>query len=232
MNKKFILIFTLIIIMSSLVVFANGNIKLKYEAYESYAKIFLNYKEIKFDLPITVINGHTYVPLKETVEKSNLDIRYSEKEHKIILTKNSYDFDIYKVFESLFEFKLSDRAEILYYDYVVQNEEQYLKAKIAIDKKDLEYIKNLEENNNGLKVVESSDEWSYNKWKAIESSDEWSYLPNISKRYSWWNLLSIDETVISYERFKPRVYIKSIIGMGLFITEETDGQYYLYAIYS
>lgn len=228
MNKKFIVI----VIMSSLAIFANENIKLKYDVYKSYTKIFLNYKEIKFDLPVVIINGCTYVPLKETMEKSNLDIKCSEKDREIILTKNSYDFNIYKVFESLFGFKLSDEAEILHYDYVVQNKEQYLKAKIVIDKKDLEYIKNLEENTNELKTIKINNEWSYNKWKKIETSDEWSYLPNISKRYSWWDLLSIDKTIISYERFKPRIYVKSIIDMGLFITEGTDGQYYLYVIYA
>ena len=62
MIKKFTLITIIIFIMSSLVVFGKNNIK--YEVCESNIKIFLNNNEMKFDLPVFVINGRTYVSLR------------------------------------------------------------------------------------------------------------------------------------------------------------------------
>lgn len=212
MHKKFILITIIIIITSSLVIFAKDNIKLTYEGYESNIKILFNDKEVKFDLPIIMINGHTYIPLRETAQKANVNIAWIKEKNEILLNEDFTYFDIYKVFETLFEFKLSDKSKISEYSYTVKDEKPYLYAKISIDKKDVEFIKNFTEDN---------------KWESVE---HWNCSPTLKSICYWWDLSSLDETILSYRKLKTGINIKTC-ETCLFITEGLDNKYYLYAIY-
>ncbi len=216
MIKKFMLIIMIIFIMSSLIVFGKNNIK--YEVCESNIKFFLNDNEMKFDLPVFVINGYTYVSLRELVKKLNMQVIWNDKKRETDLNenmKNIQGFDIYKTFESFFEFKLSDKAEILNYNYDNNDEEHYLKVKVSISKEDIEIIKNFVKNNY--------------EWEEI---DEWESLSNINKGIYWWNLSDIDETIFAYGNFsKGRFNVNSMISICLFITQKSDDQYYLYALY-
>lgn len=212
MNKKFVLITIIIIVISSLAIFAKDNVKLKYEAYESNIKVLFNDKEIKFDLPITIINGNTYVPLREAAQKANVNITWLREKNEILLNEDLTYFDIYKVFETLFEFKLSDESKILEYSYTVKDEKQYLYTKVSIDKKDVEFIRDFTEDN---------------EWKLVE---HWTCSPNLKSICYWWDLLSLDETILSYKKFKTGIHFETR-EVCLFITENLDNRYYLYAIY-
>ncbi len=215
MIKKFIPISIIIIIMSSLIIY--GKNSMKYEVHNSITKIFFNDKEIKFNLPVVVINDYTYIPLREAAEIFNIKVNWSKDENKIMLSKNMSNFDIYKIFENLFKFKLSDEAEILYYNYSI-NKEQRLAAKISITKSDVEFIKNFVETNE--------------KWEVFEKWGPPFLLLHMNKKFSWWDLIDTKETIFSYGNFsKGHKTIKSVINICLFITEESDNQYYLYALY-
>ncbi len=217
MLKKFMLIVTVITIISTLVIYAKDNIK--YEVYDSNIRIFFGDKKIKFDLPVVVIDNYTYIPLRETAEKFNIDIKWDKNESKIILDDYMYGFDIYKIFENLFKFKLPSEAKILNYDYEIvggkqcNNDIQCLSLKISINENDIEFIKNSIKSNN--------------EWRVI---NEWETLSYMKKTFSWWNLTDITETILSYGYFSNNSE-KLTADTCFFINKESDSKYYLYAVY-
>lgn len=105
-------------------------------------------------MPVVIINDYTYIPLREVAKKLNIKVNWNKDENKIILSKDTYSFDIYKIFENLFKFKLPDETKILNYDYEIiggkqcNNDVQCLSLKISINENDIEFIKNSIKNNN------------------------------------------------------------------------------------
>ncbi len=236
MIKKFTLITIIIFIMSSLVVFGKNNIK--YEVCESNIKIFLNNNEMKFDLPVFVINGRTYVSLRELAKKLNIKVIWNNEKREIEIKQNMQDiqdFDIYKTFENFFEFKLSDKAKILHYNYSINDEEFSLRTKVLISKEDVEFIKNFVKDNANWELLDNN--WNpFANWEPFfdgESIDNIEPLQNIvGRKFYWWDLSNVNETIFAYGNFsKGRFTIKSMISIYLFITQESDDQYYLYALY-
>lgn len=211
MDKRIAILFIVLTAMLPVIIFANENVNVK---YDSGVTVYLNSNNILFDLPIVLINENTYVSLREAAEEIDLNVKWNENDREVILIENEYNFDIYKMFENLFGFRLSDEAEILNYKYNTEKE-HYLIAKVIISEEDVETIKNL-------------------NWHMIDEDYVSSYYTIFSyyaEEFKWWDLLSIKDTEFSYEKFKSGVYKKTVTA-NLFITKGEDGKYYLYAEYS
>lgn len=175
---------------------------------ESEVDIFFDDNKLQFDLPILNINNSIYVPLREVAEKFGITLNWNDDEHRIMLRNNSANVDIYAIFERLFGFRLSDKAEILHYDYTFTDGDDCFVGKISITQEDVDVIKKLTSNMYEIKECQF----------------------NGLSRYYWWDLEKF-EPVLSYETMKHRkTPLKSMIMVDFFVTQQ-DGDYYLYAVY-
>lgn len=175
---------------------------------ESEVDIFFDDNKFQFDLPILNINNSIYVPLREVVEKFGITLNWNDDEHRIMLRNNSANVDIYAIFERLFGFRLSGKAEILHYDYTFTDGDDCFVGKISITQEDVDVIKKL-----------ASDMYEIKECQF-----------NGLSRYYWWDLENF-EPVLSYETMKHRkTPLKSMIMVDFFVTQQ-DGDYYLYAVY-
>ena len=175
---------------------------------ESEVDIFFDDNKLQFNLPILNINNSIYVPLREVAEKFGITLNWNDDEHRIMLRNNSANVDIYAIFERLFGFRLSDKAEILHYDYTFTDGDDCFVGKISITQEDVDVIKKLTSNMYEIKECQF----------------------NGLSRYYWWDLEKF-EPVLSYETTKHRkTPLKSMIMVDFFVTQQ-DGDYYLYAVH-
>lgn len=209
MGKKVILVTSLLVItIMSTFVFAN----VKFEAYDSDIKIYYNDKEVKFKLPIVIINGNTYIPIKEAAEKLKIKTMWDEERKRVFLDENTYGFKIDKMFKNLYEIELPEGTEILNYDYVIEDNKQCLITKILLNKKDVE----------DLKAYLEKEKW--------EEINNWNSFSIYAEKYEWWDLLSIEETINAYKMVIPGIQKETV--EKIFFIAEKDLQYYLYTVYS
>ena len=209
MGKRIIVSVVVIMAMVFLLV-AFATTTMRYDAYESNAKIFFNEQEVEFDAPIVIMNDRTYIPLRETAEKANVLVEWNGTDNAVMLTDISQPVSLYKIFELLFNFALPDSAEILHYDYFAQYAEKHFRGKISFDRQDLEYIKS---NISRLITVEDLDWFDY-----------------YSRKYDWWDVEDIGEMIYACRGFKSGVELKTI-GISFLITEGENDQYYLYVVH-
>ena len=211
MSKKLVAIsIAITAVMSFLIASATNN--MRYDAYENDVKIFFNEQEVKFDLPVVIIDNRTYIPLRETAEKANVRVEWSGKDNAIMLTEGPQDVEAQKIFENLFGFELPDTAEILNYNYYMSHKEHCFNGKISFKEEDTNYFNNI-----------------FSKWTDIGTGI--NFLSTYSSSYSWWNLSDINDTIGAYQRFKTGVEIKTV-RVCAFVTEDENGQYYLYVSHS
>lgn len=217
------------IVILPLAAFAAG--KLSYEAYENDAKIFYNGKEIDFQLPVVTINGNTYVPLRETAEKTGVAVNWNGYYQRICLARNIQGIDAKEAFNSLFKIELPNSAEVLsyeYYDDILYEDrpEKHFAAKISFDEEDLEYVKS-----------QFSDGW-FEDYTEEELDEELAGLAGInarfvkvfSKEYEWWDLADPNDVLYTYWTYMSGTYVKTIVPR-VFISQSQEGQYYLYVNY-
>lgn len=210
MYKKVIVTIIAIIVLP-LAGFAAGRV---YEAYESDAKILFNDEEVDFQLPVVTIDENTYVPLREAAEKLGMTVDWNvpewyENQKNIRIVRNIPDIDAKEAFQNLFGFALPETAEVLNYEYFdydyVFDQSQIFAAKLSFQEEDLEYL------------VSRFSQWE----KGVNS-----YFRVISQKFGWWELLSKDEILYAYRRTQDG--IDSVVNSDVFITNPSDGQYYLY----
>ncbi len=210
MRKKLILLTTIVTIVVALCAFAYAADAIQYNAYEFGVKIVFGGKEIKFDLPVVTINGNTYIPLREAAEKSNINVEWNGDEQKIVLTEYPHDADARGIFNRLVGFSLPDTAEILNYDYSVDEEAQRFMTRISFSANDLEVMKN-----------------NFSGWLE----DDGRFLSLYNQENDWWDLVDIEKTVCAYHSYKTESYSKSI-PIRVYIAEESDNKYNLYVSYN
>ena len=87
----------------------------------------------------------------------------------------------------------------------VFDQSQIFAAKLSFQEEDLEYL------------VSRFSQWE----KGVNS-----YFRVISQKFGWWELLSKDEILYAYRRTQDG--IDSVVNSDVFITNPSDGQYYLY----
>lgn len=206
MNKKITIMFVIILTLLSSTVLSDN--MFRFDVYESNAKIFLNENEEDFDMPIITINGYTYIPLREMAQKANMVVEWDGDESKIMLSDNKSNFVGKKLFNDLFKFSLPDTANVINYDYFVENEEECFAAKISFDENDLEVLK-----------------INFKGWQ----DDAGKFLSFINQKYSWWSLDNIDDAVCAYHCFFSGTHIKTR-NARVYISSGENGKYYLHAI--
>lgn len=212
--KKFILIFNTIAVLFILFINVYSEDIFFYKAYKTDSKIIYDGNEIEFEAPVVTIDNHTYIPLREAAEKMDISVNWNGEENKIILTENSNDVYARELFNSLFKFALPSTAEVLNYDYYVENDEQYFAAKISFNQSDLEYI-----------TSKLSENYAYIDY--LNQRNYINFISVYSNEYPWWELSELTDSDLNYRIMKSGVY-KKTVEICFFITKASDGEYYLY----
>ena len=217
MHKK-IVFAVMAVIAIPLAVFAAGN--LSYEAYKSDAMISFNDMDVNFQLPVVTINGNTYIPLREAAEKAGIVVGWNGDEQRIRLTHNIQNIDAKEAFQNLFGFALPETAEVLNYEYynieVFEGEpEQHFAAKISFQERDLEYLKN--------QFSGWGEDFDAGNMIGVHTG----FVTIFNKKYEWWDLADTNEVLYTYWIWQKGEYVRTITSRA-FITNPSDGQYYLY----
>ena len=208
--KRFISPIILLIIVTSSISFAQS--LGQYAAFEINEKIIFNGEEQKFLSPVVTINERVYIPLREVAENNGVEVIWNGDGKDIELIGNFEEIKIRKAFEELFGFSLPDTAEIVNHEYFFEYEEPRFTAKISFEKEDLEYIKN--------GFLGNLDQG----WEEITNLER---VPPLWDLYSWWENPETKKIICIYDRFIKGIHAKTV-HILFYITEETDGSYYLY----
>lgn len=213
MKKTFLALVVLIAMVCSTMVLAED--APLFDAITYPFDIFFDGKKMNLNSPVVLINGQTYVPLREVAENMDLDVEWQGNRERILLTEKS--FDKKAVFEEIFEFSLPETAEILNYEYVIDpaTEEQYMTAKILFKESDLSHIRT------GLNKTTTER----SRQSLREVRNPLSYYSNV---YTWWDLSTLDNCKYVYNGFKSGVNIKTIEIWAFICEAEDDNTYYLY----
>ncbi len=178
--------------------------------------IFHNGNKLNLDSSVLLIDGQTYVPLRNLAEEMNMTVDWNSTEKEIVLTDNW--LDIRSIFGKIL-FELPETAEIENYRYVKDGKEDYLKAKIYFEKSDLDYMR------------EGLDIWTRllnDEEVKEESEDEASLISLMHDRYDWWDISSVNDADYVYFGFKDGVEVMTITVWGLICKDEKFDGYYLY----
>ncbi len=213
-NIRTLIITTILMVISAIIVSGETG----YEVYKSNVKILFDEKEMNFDEPVVTINDKTYVPLREMVEQTNMQLEWDENEQKIMLSEMSNKNEAKQIFFELFGKELPTTSKIVDYDYHIESDEKYFVSKIYFEKKDLEHVENC---CSEFSISSSSLE------KIRKGIIPFNYYAN---KYKWWDLVELTDETEVYHGFKTGVYKKSI-PIWMFITEKNSDECYLYVIY-
>lgn len=219
----------------------SGNIpeKVRRDAYVSESKILYGSKyaelalEIKYDMPIYVIDGSTYVPLRESAEILELNVDWNAETKTISLLPSEYDdASVMEKASKLLGIELPEPPDFPYFDawgdlaldgflikYGIEKDD-YLALCEALDKQE-KFIK-------FDKKLYSEDE-QYKTW-WYDSCDSW--LEYRYDTYRWWNIKSCLDSEVSYISFirSTKNGVTSNYYAFVNVTIE-DGEYMLYIYY-
>lgn len=211
MKKRFFAVVLSIYLICSTFVFAQEDCGFNVTPYNF--KIFWNGNEFKADSPVLLVNGQTYVPLRDFSEQLSMDVHWDVDAQEIRITE--HHFDVYEIFYDLYQFDLPPTATIEDYAYERFGRDVSLKAKIFFEEQDLEYIKeNIE-----IRAT------------PLESNDS-EYcdlvMSNFSREYDWWNISSIKDSQYAYHGFAQGTEVMTIPIWGLICKSPDSTGYYLY----
>lgn len=212
MKKRIFAAVLIICIICSSFVFAEENLVFNVIPYNF--KLFWNGNELDFNSPVLLVNGQTYVPLRDMAEATGMDVNWNGDTQEIRMTEA--DFWEGEVFVDAFGFSLPIDAEILNYAYGRYGREISFVAKIFFKESDLKTIKS---DLNTITSPMTDDEKN-----GIVNT----VLTNISKKYDWWDITSAKDAKYAYHGFMDG-YEVTTINVWAFICEapNLDG-YYLY----
>jgi hypothetical protein len=213
MKKKFLAIFLAICTVCSSIATAQEDSVFDIIKYDF--NIFCNGNKMKFDSPVLLINGQTYVPLRDFAEAADMNVQWDDVTKEITLTYRNLDTE--STFERLFEFYLPQSAEIINYAYAFDCPEERFVAKIFFEESDLEYVK--KELNNIA--------WDIDL-EGYEDELTATVLNNLSKTYSWWDLSSTEDIQYAYFGLKAGVEDTTISILGFICKADDADGYYLY----
>lgn len=213
MKKKVLAIFVVICIVCSSFAIAQGDAIFDIIKYNF--NIFYNGNELKFDSPVLLINGQTYVPLRDFAEEAKLNVEWNGETEEIMLTYRFLDTE--SMFARLFGFWLPGSAEIINYAYSFDGAEEYFVAKIFFDESDLEYMRK------GIKSFSRVTER-----ESLEDEYMTNFLNRLSKKYSWWDISSTEDIQYAYNAFMEGVEVTTIPVYSFICKADDSGGYYLY----
>jgi len=217
--KRNSMVFTVILALFTCVVTSIASEIIRYDAYKSDIEIYYNGEEIKYDSPVITVNDQTYIPLRETAEKLDMNVIWDSLYNSIDLAPELDDASGRVVFNELFEFELPESAKMLNYEYFIESssKEKCFKAKISFDAKDLQTIQ---------------DGFSQHQLQNPEDiTNEKTFLEYYNSVYEWWNLTKLEDTLSFYKWFKIGE-VKMSVPLWAFITKDVDGTYYLYVTHN
>lgn len=212
MKKRIFAIILAMCLLCSSFVFAEENLIFDVIPYDF--KLFWNGNELDFNSPVLLVNGQTYVPLRDIAEETGMDVNWNGDTQEIRMTE--FDFCVDDVFVDAFGFSLPIDAEIVNYAYGRYGRDISFVAQIFFKESDLKSI------NNDLNTITSP--MSDDERNGIVNT----VLTNISKNHVWWDLASAKDAKYAYHGFMNGYQVKTL-NVWAFICEapSSDG-YYLY----
>lgn len=224
MRKKCLAAFLVICVICSTFVLAEESGLFDITTYDDY-EIEYNGKEMSLNSPVLLINGQTYVPLRDFAKEAYIDVAWDGDAKKITLT-DSVLTDYWleppeDIFDELFDFLLPESAEVLNYHYI---DSMYpgFKAKVFFEESDLEYIKN---NMDAFSIEHNSEEIAGG---SCDHTFDVVY-KNYSREYSWWDVSKSDALYV-YEGVMEKGFEHSHTDGAIVKAADKDG-YYLYISY-
>lgn len=211
------------VIFATAIQTAHDTAEKNYNISDIAVNITYNGKPVEYELAPVIIDGHTYVPLRESADKSGLDVDWDSETNTVLLTSEEYEWDCennsiifsenavsgYSQFDYLFGLELPDSAEFEGFDFRYEYFEPHLKAKIIMTASDAEAFK---------KEVESK----YRKNEDDETEIYNVVLANYSKWYDWWDLSELPEGVEIYESFESGLFVMTLDYQIFFVPAEKD----------
>lgn len=220
MKKRiFVLILTLCLIYSSLA-FAERNTVFNITPYDF--DIFRNGDKLKLNSSAVLVDGQTYVPLRDLAEEMDLTVDWDGNDKKIMLTDAGHNVD--EMILSRFGFDLPQTAKVLNYSYEEQGKEDCFAAKIFFEKSDLEYIQ------------DKSADWldwtkyyfSYDEFIEIKEVPIDEYMKSLQEKYDWWDISSSDGAKNAYFSFMEGYQVPKVPVLALICESRDPDGYYLY----
>lgn len=175
--------------------------------------IFWTGNHMEYDSPILLVNGQTYVPLRDWSESIGMDVHWDGKAREIIITES--DIELEDVFYSTFGFDLPPTSEIVNYAYGRYGRDVSMHAKIFFEKSDLESMKKKLDGIGRLLTEDDMD-------------DEEIELINMSKMFDWWDITSPKDATYTYFAFMEGLEIVTYPVWGLICEVQDSDGYYLY----
>lgn len=212
MKKKFVAIILFTTIVFSVLVVVGEDTLFNVMVYDF--NIFCNGKKMKFNSPILLIDGQTYIPLRDFAEEMNHSVEWYGNTKEITLTDNSLDVE--KVFKNLM-FELPATADILNYAYSKNERDEHLTAVIHFEGSDLKYIQDELEKCTRL-LSKEQQESNGDLLKGL-------------KKYWWWDT-SISEADYVYFAFKEGIDVTTTSVYALICKPSEGSKHYkLYLVH-
>ncbi len=211
MTKKIFAVVLSICLICSTFVFAENDSIFDVIPYDF--EISWNGSKFDSDSPVLLINGQTYVPLRDWAEQIGMDVHWDGESRKIQMTESGFWFE--DVFFDALGFDLPLEAEVVEYAYGRYGRDISLHTKIFFGESDLAYIK---KQLDGIGSLLSED----------EMDDEEIELINMSKKYDWWDISSPKDAEYAYFGFMEGFEVITIPVWGLICKAPDSDGYYLY----
>lgn len=176
-------------------------------------EIFWNGGKLDTDDPVLLVNGKTYVPLRDWSEQIGMDVHWDGEARKIQMTESGFWFE--DIFFDALGFDLPLEAEVVEYAYGRYGRDISLNAKIFFKESDLAYMK---KQLGGIGRFLSED----------EMENEEIALINMSKKYDWWDISSPQDAQYAYFGFMEGLEVITIPVWGLICEAPDSNGYYLY----
>lgn len=213
-KRVFVIILAMCLICSSLA-FAQEGVLFDVIKYDF--KLFWNGNELEFDSPVLLVNGQTYVPLRDMAEETGMDVNWNGDTREIRMTEADVWFE--DVFFDALGFEIPLTAEVVNYAYGRYGRDISLHAKIFFKESDLEYIK---EGLDNIAAPLSSDE--------MNEFGDTIVFSNLSKKFDWWDIFNAENAQYAYFGFMEGYESSTINVWGLICgAPDLDG-YYLYIL--
>lgn len=105
MKKKIVIVVPLILIALTLLVFAQQELMAKIVNFD----IYVNSEQKQFENPIVVIDGRTYIPLREVAETLGMDVEWNESDRSISISNDGAGNNDLAEYGALYPFEYNKR---------------------------------------------------------------------------------------------------------------------------
>ena len=181
--------------------------------------IYYNSELVEYELSPVIINGRTYVPLRESAEMVGMGVEWNENNNTVSVTTEDFTADYkngiisfsdeavsgYSQFEYLLkDIPLPDSAEIVDFEFLYDNFEPCLYAKNTMPEEDAAKIKELFADASEEK--DDTDKQMYNR-----------ILGNLNTWFDWWDLKELPDNAEVFEWFERGLFVMTKNPMLIFV---------------